>query len=147
MFDLTSVPEFSGKGILTPGDYHATIANAEVTKSKAGSPMIKVTFDVNGQNLWDYLVLDPRNPKSYSVGMSKAKSILIAIGSTQNNFRNELDMADAMEGELTVTVDVKEEEYQGERKPKNFIKKYTPVPTIQTRSSRKIGKYDSSIPF
>ncbi|MFI5390401.1 MAG: DUF669 domain-containing protein [Bacteriovoracales bacterium] len=142
MFDLSNVPEFTGKGILPAGEYLAIIANAEVTKSKAGSPMIKVTFEVNGQSLWDYLVLDPKNPKSYAMGMSKAKSILAAIGSTQTNFRNELDMADAMEGELTVTIDVKEEEYQGERKPKNFIKKYSTAPVIhKVRPSR------STIPF
>jgi len=152
MFDLNQVPEFKGNNLLHPGEYKATIENAEVTKSKAGSPMVKVTFDIDGTKIYDYLVLDPKNPKSYHLGLSKAKSILMALGSKVLNFRNELDLADALVGEVMLEIDIKDNEYNGEVREKNFIKKFSAPPIAQrpprpARTAKDVRFDVDSIPF
>jgi hypothetical protein len=148
MYDLSKQPEFTGAGVLPPGEYLSFIEDAEVTRSKAGAPMIKITFEVNGQKIWDYLTLDKQNERSYNIAMSKAKSILTATGCTTFNFRNETDMAHAMNGELMLTLGTKEEEYNGAKKEKNIIKKYSPIPVIHRHQARSKARHDSdSIPF
>jgi len=153
MIDLTQTQEFRGKNLLPAGEYRAVIENAEPTKSKAGSPMVKVTFDIDGTKIYDYLVLDPKSPRSYHLGLSKAKSILIAIGQKVLSYRNEMDLADALVGEIMLEVDIKNDEYMGEVREKNFIKKFSAVPamTRPTRSAPRAAKdvrFDTdSIPF
>jgi len=150
MYNLTNVSEFTGASVLPQGDYHAVILDAEATKSKAGSPMIKITLDVNGTKLYEYLTLDSQNQKSYNISMSKAKSILMATGCTNFSFRNDNDLADAMVGDLMISVDIKIEEYQGEKKEKNVIKKFSPMQNQRPvrQNVRQNVRHDSQeIPF
>jgi len=149
MFNLSSVAEYSAGGVLPAGDYTANILDAELTKSKSGSPMIKVTFDLSGIKIYDYLILDPSNQRGFNIGLSKAKSILLAVGSSQMNFMNELDLADAMVGDLILSLDIKHEDYMGDKKEKNIIKKFSALPkaTRPQRPTRGVKFDTNEIPF
>jgi len=139
MFNLSSVAEYSAGGVLPAGDYTANILDAELTKSKSGSPI----------KIYDYLILDPSNQRGFNIGLSKAKSILLAVGSSQMNFMNELDLADAMVGDLILSLDIKHEDYMGDKKEKNIIKKFSALPkaTRPQRPTRGVKFDTNEIPF
>lgn len=50
---------------ITPGRYRVRIADAEMTTSKNGNDMIKLTLDVSGYSghVWDYIVFMENRPE------------------------------------------------------------------------------------
>ena len=114
--------------------------------------MVKVTLEISGNHIYEYLTLDINNQKGFNIALSKAKSILTAVGSGQMHFRNEMEMADAMVGELMVTLDIKQEEYMGSMKEKNIIKKYASLPKVSRparpqRTAKDVRFDTTEIPF
>jgi len=145
MRDLSNQKEFSSGGILEDGDYVAHIEESELTTSQNGHAMIKVVFNINGAKIYDYLVLEGED-LAVEIGLSKARSILSAIGCKNFKFPNDRAMSMAMVGSLMVSITSKEDTYQGHSRMKNQIKKYFPLPM---GTAKKIPQqYDnSSIPF
>jgi hypothetical protein len=150
MFDLSNAKEFEGGGgVLSPGQYTATIESAEVTRSKANNKMIKIVFAIeNGPKLFDYVNLEG-DKTAMAIGLSRAKSILLATGYQNLNFRNEMEMARAMRGSLVLTLGVKDytDQKTGEQKKKNEIKKYSAMVGGYKVSKSNSNYDDSPIPF
>jgi hypothetical protein len=62
-------------GLLAPGKYTVTVANAEMKTSKAGNEYLKVEFDVDaGGKIWENFVLNNK------VGRGKLKQFLVKSG-------------------------------------------------------------------
>jgi len=62
-------------GLLAPGKYTVTVANAEIKTSKAGNEYLKVEFDIDaGGKIWENFVLNNK------VGRGKLKQFLVKSG-------------------------------------------------------------------
>ena len=59
--------------IVAEGEHEATIREVEVTRSKSNIPMLKLTLDVNGTKLFDYLMLK-------GAGAFKLKQFIKSVG-------------------------------------------------------------------
>lgn len=62
-------------GLLAPGKYKVTAANAEMKTSKAGNEYLKVEFDIDvGGKIWENFVLNNK------IGRGKLKQFLVKSG-------------------------------------------------------------------
>lgn len=68
------------------GTYRVRIDDAEMTQSKAGNDMIKLTIAVSGQSrtVWDYIVFMPDNP---SITNAKLTAIYDSFGIPDGNMK------------------------------------------------------------
>lgn len=68
------------------GLYRVRIDDAEMTQSKAGNDMIKLTIAVSGQSrtIWDYIVFMPDNP---SITNAKLTAIYDSFGIPEGNMK------------------------------------------------------------
>jgi hypothetical protein len=139
------------------GVYEVIIKEAEVTKSKSGNDMIKITLVIRDdvkqpfakRKLWDYLVDTDKAKFKFNV---LAKALNIPDGAKIST------IAEFAKGILyaSVRIEIKheEEEYNGETKTRERIVKY--LPTQQERSNGESNPFanapnkpasNSTIPF
>lgn len=123
--------EEAGNGdyeIVAEGDYECVIAEAEVTESKAGNPMLKLTVTIRNdvkqphrkQKLWDYLVATEKAAfKFQQVG----KAVALPNG---KDFKTIEEYSKAILFKpVKVKVIHEESEYQGEKRKQARIKSYS----------------------
>lgn len=119
--------------LVAEGEYEAVISDAEVTESKSGNPMIKVTVTIRGdvqqphrkQKLWDYLVASEKAAFKLHI---VAKAVQIPHGKdfkTIEEYRNAI-----LYKPVRVKVVHEENEYNGEKRKQARIKTYS-IATIE----------------
>ena len=114
--------------IIAEGDYECVVAEAEVTESKAGNPMLKLTVTIRSdvkqphrkQKLWDYLVASEKAAFKFqqvgkAVGLPNGKDF-----KTLEEYRNAI-----LYKAVKVKVVHEESEYQGEKRKQARIKSYS----------------------
>jgi hypothetical protein len=106
--DFASIP---------PGNYMCAVKETDVTESKSGRPMVKVTLEITGPQfagrlLWDYFVTN------HEVGVNRFVSLLRAVGCTKPvDEQSPASVHNALQGRV-VEVKTKSEEYGGEQRAK-----------------------------
>jgi len=138
-FDFTNTEASTEFKPLEPGIYPATINGADwdTSKSNPNNRYLKVTFKCEGHTLYEYLNLVNTNEIARNIANGKTKGILTALGYTSFNFPNDVALAEAITGEISLKVGQKKEEYNGELVTKNIIKKFSPL-SMKTPSA--VGK-------
>lgn len=122
--------EQAGSGeyeLIAEGEYETVISDVEVTESKSGNPMLKLTITLRNdvkqphrkQKLWDYLVATEK-------AMFKFHQVAKAIGlpngkdfKSIEEFRNAI-----LYKAVRVVVKQEESEYNGEKRTQARIKSY-----------------------
>lgn len=112
---------------IAEGEYEVIISEAKISKSSAGNDMITLTLtirdDVNQQfakrKIWDYLV-DTEKAKFKFQQVAKALSI-----PEGTNISTIQDFAKAIQfSSIRISVKNREEEYNGEKKIRDFVASY-----------------------
>lgn len=114
--------------MIAEGEYEAVIADAEVTESKSGNPMLKLTLTIRNdvaqphkkQKLWDYLVATEK-------AMFKFHIVAKAVGLPNGkDFKSIEEYRNAILYKAVRLVVIHEEsEYQGEKRKQARIKTYS----------------------
>lgn len=114
--------------LIAEGEYECVIADAEVTESKSGNPMLKLTITIRNdvkqphrkQKLWDYLVATEKAMfKFQQVG----KAVSLPNGkdfNTLEDYRKAI-----LFKAVRVNVIHEESEYNGEKRKQARIKNYS----------------------
>jgi hypothetical protein len=147
MRDLTNVEAYVASSPLPEGIYVADIISSELTASKKGDSMVKVIFTANGRQLFEYFIIDSQDEKSLNMGLSKMKSLLLALGVKNFKFVNDHQMVAMIRGSITVEIGQKIDEYNGKTHTKNFIRKFISMPVKEQRQRPSIDDQYASIPF
>jgi len=132
--------------IIAEGDYECIIADAEITESKSGYPMLKLTVTVRNdvkqphrkQKLWDYLVASEK-------AMFKFQQVAKAIGlpngkdfGTMEDYRNAI-----LYKPVKVKVIQEDNTYNGETKKQARIKSYS-LATVEYTSSASADPFQTT---
>jgi hypothetical protein len=132
--------------IIAEGDYECIIADAEITESKSGYPMLKLTVTVRNdvkqphrkQKLWDYLVASEK-------AMFKFQQVAKAIGlpngkdfGTMEDYRNVI-----LYKPVKVKVIQEDNTYNGETKKQARIKSYS-LATVEYTSSASADPFQTT---
>lgn len=136
---------------ISEGKYEAIVKEVEVTKSKSGNDMIKITVvlrdDVNQKfakrKLWDYLVASEKAKWKFN---QVAKAIGIENGAKVATIQ---EFAKAMQFQpVKITVKHEQDEYNGETKTREKIDRYEPTDHVASGNNPfNTPSNDSSIPF
>lgn len=103
-----------------PGDYRVKVQKAEATVAKTGSPMIKVTLEIQGgpynsRWVWTNFVVKPDNPDSAKMFVRKIKAFGFTSEYLAANKPSMDQLASALVGrEANATVGISE--YQGQKR-------------------------------
>jgi Protein of unknown function (DUF669) len=131
---------------LPKGEYPAVIDHVESKTSKAGNEMDVVTFRVypdNGREILvdDYIV----NPST----LFKLKKIAVALGKKQDFEAGTFQVADHLQSNLTVLLDVEEsDEFGDQNKVKGYKAHSLPAAAVAVGAVAKAGPLkDDNIPF
>lgn len=114
--------------LIAEGEYETVIADVEVTESKSGNPMLKLTVTIRNdvkqphrkQKLWDYLVATEKAMFKFH---QVAKAVALPNGKdfkSIEEFRNAI-----LYKAVRVNVVHEENEYQGEKRKQARIKSYS----------------------
>ena len=134
---------------IAEGDYEAVISEAKIEKSSNGNDMIKITLtirdDVQQQfakrKLWDYLV---DTEKAKFKFQQVAKAIQIPDGTSINTIQ---EFAKAiLFSYVKINVKNREEEYNGEKKVRDYVATYKHTEQKQTPQSNPFEQ-KSDLPF
>ena len=136
---------------IAEGKYEAIVKEVEVTKSKSGNDMIKVTVVIRDdikqpfakRKVWDYLVVTEKTKWKLN---QVAKAIGIENGTkvaTIHEFAKALTYQP-----VKITVKHEKDEYNGETKTREKIDRYEPTDhTAYGNNPFNTPSNDSSIPF
>jgi len=132
-FNFNETPEATEFKPLDVGTYPCVITGSEWGNSKVNQDnrYLKLTLEVQGYKLFEYLNLVNTNEKAREIANSKTKSILMALGYTSFAFPTDSALAEAMMGNLSVKVGQKKESYNGDLVTKNIIKSYMALAPVQ----------------
>lgn len=120
-FNLDEVEASTG-GVVPKGTYLVQVEKSELADTKSGGKMIKVQFNIvgenqNGRKLFEQYNIANDNPQAVQIGLGQIKSLIMAAGANISMFKT----PDQLIGlECLVNVKVYEDEY-GE---KNAITTY-----------------------
>lgn len=107
----------SGFDEIPDGKYNAEVIKAEWTKSKAGLPMIKVEFGLEGVNghVWDYLMLANKDNDLEKTSQAIARSVtkLRQLGLDAKDLKGYVAQLDTLTGtQLTLTLETSKSGFQ-----------------------------------
>lgn len=116
---------------LTDGDYYLKLDNVEITESKKGSPMIKLSFIEEKENvkLFDFLVFQDNTKGIYSAKLKQISQQVYEACKKQN--ANAMDFQDVAQGTFTVL----------SKLHNRYIKTYVEESYYNDQKSNKVGKY------
>ena len=139
----------TGKGefeLVAEGDYECIIADAEITESKSGYPMIKLTVTIRNdvkqphrkQKLWDYLVA---SEKAMFKFQQVAKAVALPNG---KDFQSMEDDRNAiLYKPVKVKVIQEDNTYNGETKKQARIKTYS-LATVEYKTPGSADPFETS---
>lgn len=119
--DLSGVEAMDDFGPVPPGDYDITVANAEISYSRAGNRMAVLTFEIvgpthAGRKIWEHFVLHN------DVAKRRLKSLVQAGGLPNPNFIRNVEDLHGLRFVGRVAI----EEQEG-YSPKNTITHFKPI--------------------
>jgi len=120
-FNLEEI-EASNGGVVPKGTYLVQVEKAELADTKSGGQMIKVQFNItgeqqNGRKLFEQYNIANANPQAVQIGLGQIKSLVVASGANLSKFTS----PDQLVG-LECLVNVKE--YTDDYGEKNSITAY-----------------------
>lgn len=119
--DLSNIEAMDDFSPVPPGEYVVTVADSEVTHSKAGNLMATLTYEIlgpthAGRRIWDHYVI------KNEVAMKRLKSMAQAAGHRNPNFIRDTEELHGLRCIVRVTV-----EEQDGYAPKNKITAFKPL--------------------
>lgn len=128
MFDF-NLDEVEAQSNLVPkGVYLVQVEKAELADTKSGGQMIKVQFNItgeqqNGRKLFEQYNIANENPIAVQIGLGQIKSLVVASGANLSKFQSPQQLIG-----LECLVNVKE--YEDDYGAKNAITNYKKLESV-----------------
>ncbi len=133
--DLTNVSSQKPQA-LPDGKYVANITDVNMADTKAGNPMVKLTFTVSdgpmkNRKVFDQYVLEHSNPKVVEISLGKIKSILECSGYKDPNKLS--DIQDLSGLQLGIKTKTRADESYGDKTEISYF--FKPTETVAPKTA------------
>ena len=147
-FNLDEVEESRG-GVVPAGSYLAQVEESEFVDTKSGGKMIKVMFNIvgeqqNGRKLFEQYNVVNKNPEAAKIGLGQIKSLVLASGASISMFKTPEQLIGL---ECVVKVKVYESEGYGEQNSITSYKKLGGESPVNKTAGQELPKGSDGKPI